>query len=243
MNNNSINETNEKMMSFWNHVYELRNRFIIVMCSVLIFSVAGYFIFPYVIKVIMNIAKENLFITYFAEGFSVKFRISIIIGVIFSIPIFFFEIIMFVFPALTKSQKRIIIISLISCFILFISGVLFAFKVVMPMTINFFKSKDLIPQNVNMIISYNKFIEFFFQFMLCFGLCFQFPVILLILLKIGIIKQSFLIKNFKIFIVVIFIISAILTPPDIISQCLMGVPMVLLYLICIFLAKIFKLGV
>jgi len=233
---------NEKTMSFWHHVYELRNRMLIVAISVILFSIVGYFIFPHLVKLIVETAKQNLYITQISEGFTVNFKISIIIGVIISIPVFFYEITMFIFPALTKKQKSFVVISLLSCFVLFVLGVFFAYKIVMPMTISFFKSKYFFPDNVNSIISYDTFITFFFQFLLCFGICFQFPVLLLLLLKIGVLKQDFLIKNFRIFIIVIFIISAILTPPDIISQCLMAAPLLLLYLICIIIAKIFKLG-
>ena len=84
---------------------------------------------------------------------------------------------------------------------------------------------------------------FFFKFIFAFGLCFQFPIILLLLLKLGIMKFSFLTKNFRYFIVAIFVIAMLITPsPDVQSQILLAIPLLFLYLLTIIIAKIFKLG-
>jgi len=229
-------------MTYWDHVYDLRKKIFIILISIVIFSFAGYYLFPYLIDIIIDVIGEDLYVSVITEGFITRIKIAVIIGLTLSIPMLLFQLVLFVFPALKRSEKIFILIGVISCSILFILGVFFSYKVVLPISIRFLKSEFFYPQNVNRIIFYNKFITFFFQFLLGFGVCFQFPILIIILLKLNIIQMNFLIKNFKYFIIICFIISAVLTPPDILSQLLLGLPMILLYLLCIVIGKIIRLG-
>jgi sec-independent protein translocase protein TatC len=231
-----------KDMTFWEHIYELRNRLLVVLAAILLFSIAGYILFPHIINIITKTIGEKLYTTTIAEGFLTKIKIAIITGVILAMPVFIIELILFIFPALTIKEKTILLAIIVSSSILFIFGVVFSFKIVLPISINFLKARDFFPENVDRLISYNTFILFFFQFLLCFGICFEFPIIFILLLKLKLIKMDFLTKNFKYFIIIIFIVAAILTPPDAFSQVMMAIPLVLLYLITILIAKIFKLG-
>jgi len=239
----SKKKTTSKQMPFWGHIYELRRRLFIIIAALLIFSFAGYYIFPYIVKILIALLKEELYASDITEGFTLRLKFSFILGAILTIPIFLFELILFIIPALKKQEKIILLITTTCAFILFIAGVIFSYKVVMPYSIAFLKSEVFFPENIKRIISYEKFLIFFFQFLLAFGLCFQFPIILIVLLKLGIIKFSFLTKNIKYFIVAIFIIAAILTPPDVQSQIFMAVPLLGLYFLTILIAKIFKIGV
>jgi sec-independent protein translocase protein TatC len=231
-----------KEMSFWDHIFELRRRIITVLIFLILFSFVGYYLFPYLVKMMIEVLKEELYATLITEGFLTRLKVSVIIGAILTIPVFLFEILAFILPALTKKEKIFILSAVSISLVLFILGVIFSYKIVLPFSISYLKSSEFFPEHVKRIISYEKFISFFFQFLLAFGLCFEFPVILLALLKLGVIKFSFLIKNFRFFIVAIFIIAAVLTPPDVQSQILMAVPLILLYLLTILIAKIFKLG-
>ena len=229
-------------MPFWRHVYELRNRLIIVLLSILFFSIFSYIIFPFYFKTFYNVIKENLYATHIAEGFLTRLKVSILLGAFLTIPVLLFELLLFIFPALTKKEKTFFLLSILSTFILFITGIIFAFIYVLPISINFLKSSTFYPENVNRLISYNTFVTFFFQFLIGFGLCFQFPIIILLLLKFNLLKIKHLIKYFKYVIIVCFIVSAILTPPDIISQIFLAVPMIILYTITIIIGKLLKLG-
>lgn len=232
----------EKIMPFWSHVFEIRNRLLIVSIFVLIFSVGGYFIFPQFYKIIQNTIGEKLYATNITEGFLTRLRTSVLLGVFFSIPILLFEIVLFLVPALNKKNKIYLLIVLICSFILFMLGIHFAYQIVLPISIEFLTSSTFFPDTLNRLISYTAFTSFFFQFLIGFGLCFQFPLVLLFLMKIGVLKLSFLIKNFKYAFAAVLIISAIITPPDIISQLLLSLPMIILYILCIFVGKIFRLG-
>lgn len=229
-------------MTFWEHVYEIRNRLLVVVVSILIFSVGCYFIFPIVFNAIHSVLKEELYATGIAEGFLTRLRISILGGVFLSIPLFIFQVILFIFPALKKREKIFMLLLMISTFFLFLFGIIFAYRSVLPISIQFLKSRAFFPDNVSRLISYEIFIGFFFQFLIGFGICFQFPVVLVFLMKVGTLKVNALIKNFKFVLAGVFLLSAIITPPDIISQILLSIPMIVLYLICIIIGKLFRLG-
>lgn len=92
-----------------------------------------------------------------------------------------------------------------------------------------------------MMINYSKFIEFIFKFMLACGLCFEFPVVLIVLLQFNILTTAILVKNLKYVIVVIFILAAVLAP-DVISQITLALPMVILYLLTLMAASFFRIG-
>lgn len=232
----------KKEMTFWEHIYELRKRVIIVLISITVFSIVGYITFPYYFNFIYEVIKEELHVFNIQEGFTVRLKLSILIGIFLSIPVFIFQAVLFIFPALKKTEKIFFLSGIICSFTLFIFGVIFAYKSVLPVSILFLKSKSFFPNNVVPEFSYEKFVIFFFQFLIAFGLCFQFPIILLLLLKFGIIKMNILTKNFKYVVIVIFIIAAILTPPDWVSQVCMAIPMLVLYILTIIVGKIFKLG-
>ena len=228
-------------MAFWDHVFELRKRLIRLIVFVVLLSIVGYYIFPSIVRILINILKDQLYVTEITEGFIVRLKMSVIIGAILSIPVLLFEILSFILPALTKREKVIILTTTILSFFLFIFGILFSYKFVLPTSIKFLKY--FTQDNVRQIISYQKFIMFFFKFIFAFGLCFQFPIILLLLLKLGVMKFSFLTKNFRYFIVAIFVLAMLITPsPDIQSQILLAIPLLFLYLLTIVIAKIFKLG-
>lgn len=229
-------------MTFWEHVYEIRNRLLVVLGSVFIFSVGSYFIFPSLFEAISSTVGEELHAFGIAEGFLTRLRISILGGVFLSIPLFIFQVILFVFPALKKKEKIFMLLLMFSTFSLFLFGIIFAYRSVLPISIQFLKSKAFFPDNVSRLISYEMFIAFFFQFLIGFGICFQFPVVLVFLMKVRILDVNALIKNFKFVFAGVFLLAAIITPPDIISQILLSVPMITLYLICILIGKIFRLG-
>ena len=117
-----------------------------------------------------------------------------------------------------------------------------SYKSVLPVSIKFLTSSHFFPENVGRLLSYNDFLKFFFTFIIGFGVCFQFPIIILFLLKIGLIKMKFLTKNYKYFIIACFVLAAILTPPDVISQIFLALPMIFLYSLSIIIGKILRLG-
>jgi sec-independent protein translocase protein TatC len=213
------------------------------MGTVIVFSIIGYYVFPFFVEALHNIIGEDLYATGITEGFLARFKSAILFGIFGSIPILFSEIVLFIFPALNKKQKITLVIVIFIVFLLFIAGVTLAINAVIPISINFFKSETFFPSNVSRLISYSAFIDFFFQFLFGFGVFFEFPVVLIFLMKIHVVTPKFLVKNVKYFIPAIFLIAAVLTPStDVISQLLLATPIVILYFAAILIGKIFRLG-
>jgi sec-independent protein translocase protein TatC len=213
-----------------------------VAIAVLVFSTGGYIVFPYFVQIISGILGEKLYINTIVEGFFTRMNVSFIFGCICALPIFIIQVCLFVFPGLTANEKRIVLGAIISAFLLFAAGVFFSVKSVLPASIRFFKTEGIFPGNVGMMINYSKFIEFIFKFLLACGLCFEFPVVIIVLLQFHILTIAILLKNLKYVIIVIFIIAAVLAP-DVVSQITLAVPMVVLYLLTLAAASFFRIGV
>jgi sec-independent protein translocase protein TatC len=227
---------------FWDHVYELRRRLIIAVIFVFVFSVGGFLLYPQIYRFIYEVIKEKLLITEVTESFFTIVAVSITVGLFFSLPILLFEATLFIFPALTKREKTIMLACMVSSFILFTAGIFFAYKLVLPITIDFLTSDIFLPAQMIRLISYHKFITFFVQFLIAFGICFQFPLILLLLLKFKILSTAALLKHFKHFVIGVFVAAAIITPPDVVSQILLAVPLLCLYLTALAVAKLLGWG-
>jgi sec-independent protein translocase protein TatC len=237
------NTASKKEMPFWDHIFELRRRLFIFLLTVLVFSISSYIIYPHFFNLIHNIINEDLYAREILEGFMTRLKFSVILGLFLSIPVFLSQLVLFIYPALKRNEKIFFIITIFVTFTLFVAGIVFAYKYVMPVSMRFLKSSNFFPNYVKLQLTYQNFIKFFFQFLIGFGICFEFPVVLILLLKIGLIKQKFLIKNFKYFIIFIFVAAAILTPStDVASQLMLALPMIILFLLTIVIAKIFRLG-
>ncbi len=231
-------------MPFWDHVVELRNRILVVLVCTLVFSVVGYLVFPWFFRQIAEVLGEDLYATKITEGFATRLRVAVLIGSIASIPMFLFELVLFVVPALTGREKTFMLLSLLATFALFVFGVAFAYRAVLPASITFLKSREFFPDSVGRLVSYGTFITFFFQFLLGFGLCFEFPVVIVLLLKLGVVRVRMLVAWFKYFVIAAFAVSAVITPtPDVVTQSMLALPMVGLYGLCIVVGWVFRLGV
>jgi sec-independent protein translocase protein TatC len=229
-------------MTFWEHVAELRRRVIVAAAFVVAGTVAGYFIFPWFVRILITLAGEELYGMDLSEGFLVRMKASISIGFFLSLPVIVFEISRFLLPALSRNEKRLMVGLLLSFFILFSGGIAFALQAALPYSIQFLKSPEFFPENVSRLISLSNFLDFFMTYIIGFGLCFQFPIVIILVLKFKILPFSFFSKNFKYVVIVIFIVAAVITPPDVISQIAVALPMTALYALSLLVAKIFKLG-
>ncbi|MBN1799225.1 MAG: twin-arginine translocase subunit TatC [Spirochaetales bacterium] len=232
----------QQTMPFWDHVYELRRRLLIVVASVVICSVFSFFYYPRLFTYISEVIKDELLVTEVTEGFFAIVSVSITMGIFLSLPVLLFETTLFIFPALKSKEKKIIVAFMASSFLLFFGGLLFAYQLVLPIALLFLKSDIFFPANITRLISYHKFITFFFQFLIAFGICFEFPIVVLMLLKFNVLTIRTLLKHVKHFTIVIFIIAAVITPPDVVSQVLLAVPMLGLYLLAVGVAKLLGWG-
>ncbi len=167
-------------------------------------------------------------------AFTLAMKIMFWAGLIFSAPFIVFFIAQFVFPGLTPKERYVIRRSGGAAVLLFIFGVTLAYWFCLPVGVRamlgIYRWLGIRPQ-----WTVSSYITFALQFLLAFGLVFELPVVLVILGRLGLVSAEFLRTYRRHVYVLLFIVAAVLTPPDIFSQLLMGIPLVVLYEICIFL--------
>ncbi|MBQ5313870.1 MAG: twin-arginine translocase subunit TatC [Oscillospiraceae bacterium] len=224
-------------MSLFGHLDELRKRLTIMGIVTLIASAALFtkveLVLDYFLAI--NPGMELVFITP-SELLVVYVQLSLIMALIICSPVNIYEIWAFVEKGLYRKEKIYIIITLIFGVIFFVAGIAFCYFMVLPTTLKFFIR--IAVQEITSMISIKSYISFINTMLLCFGAVFEMPVLVFLLSKLEILKPEFLRKNRGLLVVVIFILAAIITPPDVISQIMLAIPMVLLLQISIFICTI-----
>lgn len=234
---NKIVEESTPNLSLIDHLDELRKRLIYSIIWLAVFTVFAYNYSDVVVRDMVNKAPDMNFVFIApAELFMAYIKISLICAVALSLPFILYNVWMFLSPGLEKNEKRVILIALFSGGILFILGALFGYMVTLPISLKFFG--DFSIAEVQAMISFNNYLSFASTLVLAFGIVFELPILMVLLVQFNVIKTSFLKKNRKVMVLVIFVFAAILTPPDVVSQTLLALPMMLLFEVGIFFSNI-----
>lgn len=227
-------------MSLTGHLKELRNR---VVVSLVVLIAGMIFCFSYAERVVTMLTDIGVQFGYEfvyirpQELLLVYFSISLIGALVIALPVIAYEIFAFCGPGLKKREKAFLLLAMIFGTIFFGLGVLFVYKIMMPFMLRFLISfsHQVI---VSASISIQEYMTFMMSVFLIFGVIFELPVLSVILTGLGLIKPVWLIKARKVMIVVIFFMAAIFTPPDIVSQIMVAIPIILLYELSIILSRI-----
>jgi sec-independent protein translocase protein TatC len=172
------------------------------------------------------------------ETFFTALKVAFFSAFLVSLPIIFWQFWLFMAPGLYDNEKKLVIPFVLSATFMFLVGASFAYYVVVPYGFEFLVTFG--SQVVAVMPSIGKYVTFFTKLMFGFGIAFEMPVITFFLAKIGVVNDEMLKSFFKYAIVLIFVLSALLTPPDIITQFLMAGPLIILYGVSIYIAKIFN---
>lgn len=224
-------------LTFWDHIQELRTRLIRTMIGVAVASGIAYFFWEKLWAVIAYpLTKQHLKVDLIAtspmETVMTSFKMSLISGFIIAFPWVMWNVWRFLAPALFDKEKRIFIITFFSSIIMFAVGASFAYFAVLPAGLAFLATytNGAIAQNWRQ----GDFASFISQFMLAFGFIFELPVMAYVLAKMGLITAKSMWNFFRYAVILIFAVAALLTPgPDPVSQIMMAVPLVVLYLLSI----------
>jgi len=225
------------------HLAELRTRLIRIVLAVIIGTVVAFTKANYLFEILkMPLLKVNpnlkLYFLSPTEPFFTAFKISFLAGFILVSPFVFYQIWKFIEPALYEHEKKLVFPFVIFTTLFFIIGCLFSFYLVLPVAIGFFINFGNIQLGAEAIFSVKEYISFVLRMILAFGLTFELPVVLSLLARLGLVTPEFLVKSRPYFIVLAFIIAAIITPtPDAISQLMLALPLILFYEISILMAK------
>ena len=228
-------------MTLTGHLKELRNR-LIICAAVFVVGVIGFLaISDKLIDLLTAMAMNaNYTFVFLApqEKLMQYFRVSLIAAVIVTIPVALYQIYAFAKPGLKRSESFFFRLVLVFGLALFCVGVLFAYKVTLPFMLNFLVTLEG-TDYITASISIESYINLCLTMFIIFGCVFEMPLVTIILAKMGIANPEIMKKGRGVAIVLIFLIAAIITPPDIVSQCFVAVPMCLLYFVSIFLSGIF----
>lgn len=220
-------ESTQKTSTLVGHLAELRKRLIIVFAVNIL---AAFICFQYMETLInyilyLNPGMQLIYLTP-SELFMVYVKLALTCAIVLCFPITIYQIWLFVSKGLFKKEKKYFFLSLFFGLFLFIAGVVFCYNVALPITLEFFMKFTL--ESVTATISIDSFVSFCNLMLVSFGLVFEMPILAFLLSAIGILKPDFMKRSHGVLILIIFIIAAIITPPDIISQVLLAIPMVLL---------------
>jgi len=228
-------------MNLSGHLRELRHRVVISLAALLISFLV---IFQYADNIVghltqlgtdygyafVYISPQELFLQYM--------KVGLIGALCIASPILMFEIAKFIAPGLKKNESAAMFGSMIFGLIFFLIGVVFAYEITIPFMMRFFVSVNT-TTTITASISVANYIGMLITVFIVFGAVFELPVISVVLTQLGILRPEWMSKARPVAIVVIFVIAAVITPPDIVSQLLIAGPMIILYQFSIYLCKFF----
>jgi len=223
----------DKSGSLMSHLAELRDRVVRIVISILVIFLSLFYwaneIYTYLAAPLTKHLPDgaNMIAIDVASPFLTPFKLVLMLSVFLAMPVILHQVWAFVAPGLYSSEKRIAGPLLVSSIILFYSGMAFAYYVVFPLVFGFFTSIG--PEMVNISTDIGRYLDFVLALFFGFGLAFEVPIATIILVAIGLTTPKKLGQMRPYVIVGTFIIGMILTPPDVISQVLLAVPMWILF--------------
>jgi len=227
---------------FLSHLEELRKR--LIACAIAVgvgFAVCYAFkerLYAILVSPLIKMMPEGkgLIFTSLLAPFFTYLKTALIAGVMLVAPYLFYQLWLFIAPGLYQHEKKYIIPFVFFSSILFVGGALFGYFIVFPLVFNFFLGFE--NEFIQAMPSVNEYFTFVVRLLCGFGIAFELPVVLFFLAKIGIVTPELLRKKWKYALLLMFVVGAIITPPDVISQVIMAVPLILLYEVGIICAKI-----
>lgn len=235
-------------MPLTDHLEELRKRLINCLIAIGVgFGISYGFskqIFDFLVSPVLKVMPENSHFIYtsLTEAFVTYIKVSFFAGIVLASPVIFYQAWKFVVPALYDSEKKYVLPFVIAATIFFIMGALFAFYVIFPVGFKFFLSYST--QDIYAMPSLKEYLSFVTKFLIAAGLCFELPVIMFFLAKLGVVNKPMLSAKRKYAILIIAIVAAILTPsPDAMSMIMLSIPLLALYELSIWVVYFVDKGI
>jgi sec-independent protein translocase protein TatC len=245
-----MDDANGKRMNFLQHLEELRWTVVWIAAATLIGTAVAWYFSGDVLNLLSNDLSEvlervvgpgegyKLHVFEVAEAFTTKLKISLLIGFLIALPLNIFKVWQFVSPGLFLREKKMAGPLVLMSIVLFYCGVLFAYPLMVKLSVGFlFRLK---PPSVVATVRMGSYVSFVTKFCITFGLVFQVPLVLAVLSWMGLVSSEMLKHGWRYAFVGVLVLAAVLTPPDIVSQALMTVPMLSLYWVGYLLARVFE---
>jgi sec-independent protein translocase protein TatC len=217
------------------HLAELRWRILASFLALVGGTAVGFTFSERLLQAILAVPGELVYLAP-GEAFFTHLRLAVITGVFLAMPMILYQACAFVLPGLSRVERRYLYAGVPMALILFFLGALFAYRMIIPLTYTFFLGFG--SDSLTALISVASYFSFVISLVLPFGLVFQLPLLMMILTGIGLVTPAFLKRNRKFAILTIFVLAALLTPPDIISQVFMAGPLLALYELSIVMSRV-----
>lgn len=234
-------DSHDQPMPLVAHLTELRDRLLRSLLAVLVVFIA---LFPFANEIYTFVSQPlrallppgtSMIATEVASPFLTPFKLTLVASIFVAIPYVLYQIWSFIAPGMYRHEKRLAIPLLASSVLLFYAGAAFAYFVVFPLIFAFFTSVG--PEDVAIMTDINRYLDFVLKLFFAFGLAFEIPIAAVLLIWAGITTPEDLAKKRPFIIVGCFIFGMLLTPPDIISQSLLAIPMWMLFEVGVFFGR------
>ncbi len=226
------------------HIADLRKRLSIAGATVIVMFFACFAFYEPILNWMMvpveAVLPENshMVAVEIQETFFTALKVAFFSAIIISLPVIFWQMWLFLAPGLYDHEKKFVVPFVFFATLMFLVGASFAYYIVVPFGFDFLINFG--SAVVTVLPSIGKYVGFFTKLLIGFGIAFELPVITFFLAQIGLVDDRMLKDFFKYAIVLIFMLSALLTPPDVLTQFLMAGPLIFLYIVSIFIAKTFN---
>ena len=233
MTDRSTDEGGGSEATLTSHILELRDRLIKALVAVLVLALPciGFSneLFTLVAQPLIDQlpAGSSLIATSVVSPFMAPFKLSLYVALFLAMPVVLYQLWAFVAPGLYRHERRFAAPLVLSSILLFYAGVAFAYFVVFPLMFQFFAATT--PSGVTMMTDITQYLDFVLILFFCFGLAFEIPIAVVLLTQTGLVKVAKLTEARGYVLIGIFVVAAILTPPDAVSQTAMALPMWILY--------------
>lgn len=231
-------------MTLSGHLRELRNRLVICIICLFVSFFVGLHFAPNIVEILTDIGEAYGYSYVFLapqELLMQYFSVALIAAVCIMFPVVAYHIWAFIRPGLKKNENVLFLAALFFGLICFVIGVFFAYKIMMPFMLYFLINLSE-GSEIAASISVQSYLNFVFSIFIIFGLIFELPILSVLLTQLGLLKVEWMKKSRKVIIIVIFFVAAVVTPPDVVSQIMVAIPILVLYelsiLICTGLDKL-----
>jgi len=244
MTENNSTEDSGLQETFLSHLFELRDRVIKSVLAIIAVFVCLVYWAPDIFHLFAQPVLEALpaggkmIVTDVTGSFFVPMKVTMLVAFIIALPVVMYQLWAFIAPGLYMHERKLILPLVVSSYSLFIIGMAFAYFLVFPTVFKFMASYNA-PLGAEMSTDIDNYLSFAMTTFLAFGITFEVPVVVVVLVRMGIVTLAKL-KEIRSYVIVgAFVISAVVTPPDVLSQLLLAVPMILLYELGLLIARFY----